>query len=382
MAPLRASLPEKRPRSRLLLPALFVAFAAVGSALGLGVPVPKAWSERTASAAMAPGGGPKSAGVRPDEHPEPLDLALVKTPTAFPRLNPETSVARAWLLAEGPEPVPHDGRRYVTFTFDDGPFVETTPAILRVLAQRRLHATFFVVSQYLEGDDVRAERARKVVRDIVAGGHLVGNHTKNHRLLTAIPRSEAVAQIDEDSDALERTLGKKPILFRPPFGVLDTYTRGVVHDRGLELVLWSVEAADMKNDDAKAMAKSLRKQIEYAEGGIVLLHDIRPATLPTLKLLLEHLHQKRWRPEEPEKIGYQIVDLPTYFALTEASPRPYANREGLENARREAHKSHPELGPTNRGRGREGAGASADGTNDGADADLAVEDDSSEELKL
>ncbi len=366
MALHRATLPDKKTRSRFLLPSLFVAFTAVGTVLGVGAPIARcaagvreASARETAPTTRAP----------LSETPVPVDLAAVRTPTAFPRLNPETNASRAWLVAEGPEPQPLDGRRYVTFTFDDGPFLETTPAILRVLAQRKVHATFFVVGQYLEGNERRAARTREILRDIQAGGHLVGNHTKDHRLLPAIPRSEAVAQIDDNAELIERTIGKKPTLFRPPFGELDTYTRSVVHDRGLELVLWSIEAADMTHDDPAAMAKNLRNQIEYNGGGIVLLHDIRPTTLPTLKRVLEFLHEKRWRPEEPEKIGYQVVDLPTYFALTEAWPRPQATRDALETARHEAfRKRHPGWRPPARDPEiREGAQVAREGAQTSAD---------------
>ena len=83
---------------------------------------------------------------------------------------------------------------------------------------------------------------------------------------------------------------------------------------GLAMPDGYIEAGDMTHDDPEAMARSLRNQIEYNGGGIVLLHDIRPTTLPTLKKVLTFLHQKRWRPEAPERVGYQIVDLPTYFA--------------------------------------------------------------------
>jgi len=378
----RASKPLQKRRSRLFLPALFVTFAALGSALGLATPVATAFAR---SAPPAPTSakdafrGPLAAG------PAPLDLSDVTTHTAFPRLNPDQNAGRAWLLAEGPEPTPGDGRRYVTFTFDDGPFLETTPAILRVLSQRKVKATFFVVGQYLEGSTKRDERSRQVLRDIAAAGHTIGNHTKDHRLLPAIPRSEAVAQIDENSDLIEHATGKRPMLFRPPYGELDTYTRGILHDRGLELVLWSVETADMKNDDPDEMVKSLRQQIELKGGGIVLLHDIRPTTLPTLKGILEYLHRRRWRPEEPEKVGYQVVDLATYFALTAASPRPYPSREALENARREAYtKRHPGArppAPPAKARSSEGRpdAAGPDETDDAAGADRADRADDTED---
>ncbi len=358
-------LPEQRRRAAFAVPlALLVAgIAAVGALVGgaLG-PLPPGLG-RAPTARQEPASQPPA--PPPGPAPSPTDLAAVDTSSAgarspIARLNPEGSVSRAWLLAEGPEPLSGDGRRYVTFTFDDGPFVETTPAVLRVLEQRRIRATFFVVGQYLEGTSVHAERTRAVLRDIARAGHLIGNHTQDHRLLTGVARGEAVAQIDDGSAAIERATGKRPFLFRPPFGELDAFTSEVVRARGLELVLWSVEAADMKREDPEAMAQSLAKQLEYNGGGVVLLHDIRPTTLPTLKRLLSLVYLKRWLPMRPARPGFQIVDLPTYLALTEASPRPYANREALENARRDASRlrhptsraparaSRPETGSTRR----------------------------------
>lgn len=92
----------------------------------------------------------------------------------------------------------------------------------------------------------------------------------------------------------------------------------------------------MLNDDPAAMAKRIEAQLERNGGGVVLLHDIRPATLPTLKLVLAYLYDRKWSPRRPERYGYRIVDLPTYLAR----PRPRRVRtrtvEELENARREA----------------------------------------------
>lgn len=331
-------LPERRtrrPRAAWLAPALLaVALACVGVRLA-----PSLAAKVAASAPPAASGpaAPRDF-ARVDLSAAPTNAptnAPTTAPTTAPT-NPEASVSRAWLLAEGPEPQARDGRRYVTFTFDDGPFVETTPAILRVLDQRKIRASFFVVGQYLEGSDVRAERARKVLRDMARAGHVVGNHTKNHKLLTSLARSDAAAQIDDDSALIAQATGEPPRYFRPPFGQLDATGRELLRERGLELVLWSVEAEDMLNDDPAAMAKRIEAQLERNGGGVVLLHDIRPATLPTLKLVLAYLYDRKWSPRRPERYGYQIVDLPTYLARTQAAPRPYENREELENARREA----------------------------------------------
>ena len=337
-APELPALPERRrrgARAAWLAGALLLAGACLGLRLAptwvpkAAAPAPSAPSRPTAPRDFAR--VDLSAAPAPAASATASEVAPANAPT-----NPEASVSRAWLLAEGPEPQAGDGRRYVTFTFDDGPFVETTPAILRVLDQRKIRASFFVVGQYLEGTDVRAVRARKVLADMARAGHVVGNHTLNHKLLTTLAPSEVASQIDEDSALIAQATGAAPRYFRPPFGQLDATGRELLRERGLELVLWSVEAEDMRSDDAEAMAKRIEAQLERNGGGVVLLHDIRPATLPTLKLVLAYLYDRKWSPRRPERYGYQIVDLPTYLARTQASPRPHENREELENARREA----------------------------------------------
>ena len=98
-------------------------------------------------------------------------------------------------------------------------------------------------------------------------------------------------------------------------------------------MLWSVEVGDMKRDDPEGMVDSLTDQIEYGGGGIVLLHDIRFTSADTLDKLLLWLHAHRYDPNRPERIGYEVVDLPGYLRATAASPQPFASRHDLEKAR-------------------------------------------------
>src|SRR5437867_13266119 len=73
-----------------------------------------------------------------------IDPSALPDPLPWPRLNPDCTVHRAWLLAEGPAPT---DKRYVTFTFDDGPTTDVTPKVLKVLAKHSTHGTFFFVGQ-------------------------------------------------------------------------------------------------------------------------------------------------------------------------------------------------------------------------------------------
>jgi peptidoglycan/xylan/chitin deacetylase (PgdA/CDA1 family) len=251
----------------------------------------------------------------------------------WPHLNTDASITKAWRLAEGPHRAPGDKRRLVTLTFDDGPFPETTPKVLELLAKYDVKATFFVIGRYLDGDSERAVASREVLQNVVAQGHLVGNHTHDHQLLTTITHTQVLEQIDRGAASIEQAIGKKPLLFRPPFGQLDDFGEEAARDRQLDLLLWNVEVQDMERDDSNAMFRELVRQLVARNGGVVLLHDIRWNSVHILKRLLAYLDQKRWDPTRPEREGYEIVDLPTYLRAVEASP-PQVSKRAL--ARRAA----------------------------------------------
>ncbi|MDF2697543.1 MAG: polysaccharide deacetylase [Labilithrix sp.] len=266
------------------------------------------------------------------------ETALAPGPVPWPRLNPEANITKAWRLAEGPHRQPGDRRRLVTLTFDDGPFPETTPKVLELLAQYDVHATFFVIGRYLDGSGERAQASRAVLRQIVDAGHLVGNHTHDHSLLTGVSHTQVLEQIDRGAASIERAIGKKPILFRPPFGELDDFGQEAVRARQLDVLLWNVEAKDMERDDSQAMFRELVRQLAYNEGGVVLLHDIRWSSVKILKKLLAYLDARRYDPERPTREGYQIVDLPTYLREVEASPPQQGARDPHGAAKRSAAK--------------------------------------------
>lgn len=331
----------------------FAGSLAAGSWLGLGKPSVEegrvlvaaakasADAQALANASAKAEAKARADGDRPTDFtpaPQLSDPKNFPSPRPWPELNPDASIPKAWMVAEGPVYRPGSGRRLVTLTFDDGPFPETTPAVLRVLARHKVHASFFVIGRYLDGDEPRAKASREVLKEVIAAGHLVGNHTHDHTKLTGanVTHTQMLEQIDQGASSIERAIGKRPILFRPPFGELDELGRAAVRERGLDLVLWSVEKSDMLRDDSHEVFRELVGQIEYKEGGIVLLHDIRWTSIHALRELLGWLHDHRWDPKHPRRLGYDIVDLPTYLREVAAAPLPYATRDELERSRSQA----------------------------------------------
>jgi peptidoglycan/xylan/chitin deacetylase (PgdA/CDA1 family) len=323
--------------------ALVLVSVAAGSWLGLGRPSAVDAEQMAARARVAAprwfyalSGRPvfdHGAPLPPDRVAPVIDPSQLPDPIPFPRLNPDESLRRAWLLAEGPAHAPGDGRRIVTFTFDDGPFPETTPTILEILARHHVRATFFWIGRYLDGDGDRAVTTRAVARQVAAAGHFIGNHTRDHAQLTTLTRLQVLDQIDSCTRSIDRVIGPHSALFRPPYGALEPWTGAALRARGMDVVLWSVEAADMTHGDEAAMTDSLRAQIEYGGGGVVLLHDIRMTTIPVLSSLLDWLDAHRFDPAHPDKVGYEVVDLARYMQETARSPQPYPDRPALEHAR-------------------------------------------------
>lgn len=251
--------------------------------------------------------------------PQAVDPSVVPSFGKWPKTNPEASIAKAWVSAEGPSQLnrAEDAKRLVTFTFDDGPTPEITPEILSILKKHRVKATFFVIGKYLAGDSGRAKAVRRALKKVVAAGHLVGNHSWSHANLALLSPFEVTQEIDRSAEIIEKNTGTRPILFRPPYGLLDDFGEQAVRERELELLLWSIEAQDMKRADVDRMFDEMVTQLDYKEGGIVLLHDVKSSTPIVLRRLLE------WMRDRPR---YEIVDLPTYLRAASAFPRRAVTR--------------------------------------------------------
>ena len=251
----------------------------------------------------------------------------------LPDLNPSCDSERGWLLAEGPSLARNDGRRPVTLSFDDGPSPEYTPRILQLLAQYKVHATFFLIGKYLVGDDARAEESRQIARRIVMEGHQIGNHGYEHRDLTSLSPAQAVEQVDLSQRAIHAVTGIDTELFRPPYGKLSNSAQSWLSARNKELVLWNVEVRDWERDDVDGMLGEAERRLQNARGGVVLLHDWRPSTITLLARLLARLRADRFDPARPDRAGYEMVDLPTYMQWTSRYPQPFHNREELRAGR-------------------------------------------------
>lgn len=185
------------------------------------------------------------------------------------------------------------GRRRVALTFDDGPDPEATPRLLRLLEVRRLRATFFLVG-------ARAERHPGLVRELVAAGHEVGNHTWRHRNAWFLTPAETAREIERGSDILAALTGEAPRYLRPPWGIVNLVTLRTARRLGQRLVLWSIQPEGLRPRPPDEQVRHVLARLH--DGAILDLHDAEgvrgaPARLLTaLPRLLDGLEARGYAP--------------------------------------------------------------------------------------
>jgi peptidoglycan-N-acetylglucosamine deacetylase len=150
-------------------------------------------------------------------------------------------------------------------TFDDGPHAQGTPAVLELLASRGVRATFFLV-----GEQVLRNPA--IPGEIVAAGHGIGLHCHRHRNLLRLAPWQVREDLTRAQAAIEDATGISPVLYRPPYGVLNATALRLARRAGRRTLLWTHWGRDW---EARATPESIAARVtdDVEEGSILLLHD-------------------------------------------------------------------------------------------------------------
>jgi peptidoglycan/xylan/chitin deacetylase (PgdA/CDA1 family) len=180
-------------------------------------------------------------------------------------------------------------RREVAFSFDDGPDPHWSPIFLRMLQRHSARATFFLVGR-------QALAYPDLVRQEVAEGHELGNHTFSHPRLQMLPASRIRAEIQAGSDAIEAAGGPEPELFRPPGGYFDGRVGKAAARLQQTMVDWDRPIDPMiRRNGAHQAARVVLKHV--SPGAIILAHDrsIHPReSFHATRLILRGLERRNY----------------------------------------------------------------------------------------
>jgi peptidoglycan-N-acetylglucosamine deacetylase len=203
------------------------------------------------------------------------------------------------------------GTKQLALTYDDGPNDPHTLRLLEILARHQVSATFFLIGRY-------AQQRPGLARDIVKAGHVVGNHTFTHPLLTLMSETKIRKEISDCHATLQDVVGEHSILFRPPYGGRRPAVLRIARELGLEPVMWGVTGHDWNAPPAQQIEQKVASQIRG--GDVILLHDGGHRNLGADRsqtvLATDHLIT-RYKDE-----GYEFVTIPQMMRNAAVSAQP------------------------------------------------------------
>lgn len=181
----------------------------------------------------------------------------------------------------------------VVLTFDDGPWLNNTPMVLKALADQCIRATFFPIG-------LHATYYPEILKQVAAAGHTIGSHTWSHKDLSKLSVDEAKTEMEMGASAVHWAVGgptapffRFPALKHPPEIV--TY----LGDRNVGIFSCDFDSFDFKMHRPEQVIKSVMDKLAKHGKGIILMHDFQKATAEALPTILAKLKAG----------GYKIVHM-------------------------------------------------------------------------
>lgn len=183
-------------------------------------------------------------------------------------------------------------RKEIALTFDDGPDARVTPQVLKILAKYKIPASFFLVGNYVKNHP-------GVVKKIDKEGHLVLNHSTSHQSYLKKTKNWIKQDLITTENAIFKVIGKRPAMFRPPYGDIDLNMIEEVQTNDYKNIIWSYDTLDWTGASIDTIAQGVIKKVRPGE--IILMHSRLGVenTVKALPKIIQHLQEQ----------GYQFVRL-------------------------------------------------------------------------
>lgn len=186
--------------------------------------------------------------------------------------------------------------RVVAVSIDDGPDPVTTPRVLEILERYHAKATFFCIGR-------RVAEHRSLVKEMVARGHDVENHSFSHPHYFSLLGPRAIgAEVSAAQEVIASVTGRAPVFFRSPAGLRNPFLEPVLRRLDLKLVSWTRRGFDTVTSNAERVVRRLAKSL--SSGDILVVHDgnsardgaDRPVIFEILPRLLDQLSATQLTP--------------------------------------------------------------------------------------
>ncbi|MCI1859863.1 MAG: polysaccharide deacetylase family protein [Sporolactobacillus sp.] len=185
--------------------------------------------------------------------------------------------------------------KQIALTFDSNWGDRQIRLILKTLKAERVQATFFFSGEW-------AERHPDLIRRVLKDGHEVESHGMRHESYTQLDQSQIRRDLLFSTEAIYKAGGKRPQMFRPPYGHINDETLKVADGLRLQPVLWSVNPMDETNPGYTTIVRRVLKNT--GKGDIIHLHasDSAKQTYRALPLIIRELENRGYQFETLESL--------------------------------------------------------------------------------
>jgi peptidoglycan/xylan/chitin deacetylase (PgdA/CDA1 family) len=118
--------------------------------------------------------------------------------------------------------------------------------------------------------------------------------------------NKMLAELQLTDDTIEKAIGKRPRLFRPPYGVTNPNLKKAVKKGNYTSIGWNIRSLDTVVKQPEELMLRITPFIK--PGAVILLHDSMHVTVQTLPALINHIRKEGYRIERIDK----LLNIPAY----------------------------------------------------------------------
>lgn len=170
--------------------------------------------------------------------------------------------------------------KYIALSFDDGPSGHYTADLLDGLAERGVHASFFLCGY-------RVEQFPTLTKRIAAEGHEIGTHGYAHAFFTTLSPEGVCTDLANSVAVIEEASGVRPTLLRPPGGLYDKKVLQQTDCADMPIILWSIDPDDWCCSYSDKITERVVTQAKC--GDIILLHDMSDSSVNAAFKIIDRL---------------------------------------------------------------------------------------------
>lgn len=208
-----------------------------------------------------------------------------------------------------------ESQKRVSISFDAAWGNEQTDTLLKILDEKKVKSTFFLVGMWVD-------KYPESVKSIAKHGHDVGNHSDTHAHLPQLTDDGIKKELTDCNEKVKKLTGIAPTLFRPPYGDYNNNVVSVTNSIDMYCVQWDIDSLDWKDPTPEQMVERIKNNLK--NGSIILMHNGAKNTPEALPKIIDAIKGE----------GYEIVPISQLLPKGEY----YTDHEGRMHLKEDADK--------------------------------------------